>query len=143
MNPFPVKASYGANKEYRDFVQIEGDIGSIPLHVTDKTETKAPARMGEPYQEAGGWATLREIRQNAQNFVELAEADQTQDRERLLDEAYYQKSIADWMESAEAALVGTLRKSGTSITTSTTVDPAKAMRQTGATVESSGRFESP
>ena len=131
MKPFPVASSYGAKEEYRDFAYIEGDISRIPLNVTDKTESKAPGRKGTYYQEIGGWASLREIRACADAFVALAEADMSPDKARMMGEARYQKSIADWLETAEAALVGQLKKSGVDAQTSSAIDPAIAMRQTG------------
>ncbi|MDX1975718.1 MAG: hypothetical protein SFT92_08625 [Rickettsiales bacterium] len=136
MRPFPVKANYGSPVEYRSFVQIEGDVSSIALAKTDKVEKKSPKRLGAPYTEAGGWATLREIRQNAADFAALAEADESPEQARLRGEAAYQKSITDWMETAEAALVATLRRQRVEVQTTSIVDPAKALQTTDAAVSS-------
>jgi hypothetical protein len=134
MRPFSVKANYGSSVEYRSFLQIEGDIEKIKLQKTDKIEKKAPKRLGVPYTEEGSWASLREMRKNAADFMALAEAESGPDAERLKGEAVYQTSIADWMESAEAALVGILRGQRISINTTSVIDPTKAVRTTGAAI---------
>ena len=134
MRPFPVQANYGSPVEYRSFLQIEGDIEKIHLQKTDKVEKKAPKRLGVPYVEMGGWASLREIRQNVSDFIALADAQLGEDATRFKGEANYQKSIADWMETAEAALVGILRGQRVSVNTTTTGEPSVAVRSTGAIV---------
>ena len=134
MRPFPVNSTYGSKEEYRSFLLIDGDITKIDLQRTDKTETKSVLRLGAKYVEQGAWASLREIRENTRAFVELAEKDTTADADRLRGEAGYQKSITDWMEVAEAAIVATLLKQGTKVNTSSEQDPVEALRSTDAKV---------
>jgi len=132
MRLFPVASNYGAKEEYRDFLQIEGDISQINLQKTHKTEKKNQKRLGAEYVEEGAWATLREIRQNIADFTQLASTATGADAERFAGELNYQKSIADWLETAEAALVGILQGQRVKVDTSSAVNPLAAMRATGA-----------